>query len=72
MIRVRPAPPSPPMVTSPIQSGCGCSYGFIPPCGVAVVVIMVSCTPCGVAVVVVMVSSIPCGVAVVVVMVSST
>ena len=38
--------------------GCGGGNGFIPLCGVAVVVVvMVSSTPCGVAVAVVMVSS---------------
>ena len=83
MIRARPAP-SPPMVPPPFQRGCGgngfihhlwCGCGggnaFITPCGVAVVVVMVSSTPCGVAVVVVLVSSTPCCVAVLVVMLSS-
>ena len=73
-------PPPPQWFPRPLQSGSGCSYGFIPalcgcgggnafipPCGVAVVVVMLSSTPCGVAAGVVMVSSTPWGVAVVLV-----
>ena len=36
------AAPHPPMVPPPIQSGCVDNYGFIPPCRVAVVVVMLS------------------------------
>ena len=75
------------VLSSPtLWCGCGGGNSFIPPRGVAVVVVMISSPPCGVAVVVVLVSSPPlwcccgggngfippCGVAVVVVMVSST
>ena len=64
MIRLRPAPPLPlngtPLfrVTAVVVAvsslscewcDCGGGNGFIPPCGVAVVVVMVSSTPCGMA-----------------------
>ena len=71
MIRARLPPPLPPIVALYIQSGCGDSYGFIPPlsrgCGGGKAFITLR----GVAVVVVMASSMPCGVAVVSVMVAS-
>ena len=65
MIRMRPPPLPPSMVHPLIQSGCGYTYGFIPPCGVVVVVVMFSSTSLGVVLVLVMVSSTPCGAAVV-------
>ena len=75
-------PPSPPMFPPysewltvscpPLWRGCGGAHAFIPPGGVAVVVVTISYPPCGVAVALAMVSSTPCGVAVVVGMVSSS